>query len=772
MTASTRVVAGGLRRRDAPASPTERGVAVVFAAVLVLTALVAYPLRQHPVGIVPGFLAAYGALLFSTEIATALILIWWSRRDRATAALAAVYAFSAPLIAANVVTLPGVILPPGAVAFQVPVWMWAIWHVGWPVGMVLYAWLPPPRSAAPRIVAGALISIAAIEVVLVLGPHLPVLIAPATLLFSPLLIRLASVGIVFCAIALAGFLRRRDLSNLELWLMLAVLALSLDASFTLVGQIRFSLGSYLARMMGAASGIIVFAALIYEYGRLLRQVDFTARLAGIAEALPQLVFATDRRGACIYVNAAFATYTGREASDALERGWIESVHHDDLPIALEMVRLAVTRGTSPEVEFRLRAENGAYRWHLASTTALKDADGTASGLLGTAVDIDERYRAADEVTRLYAREHRIVETLQAAFLPSFLPLLDGARFDAVYLPASREASVGGDWYDAFVIGEGRIGICVGDVTGHGLDAASTMVRTRETVRAVAMLAENAPSNVLALAHRSLTARSGAELTTALFATFDAQTRRLAYACAGHPPPILVRGGTSVTLAGGGVPFGVLVEPDIEEHELVLEAGDMLAFYTDGLIEAERDVERGERQLLEALLAPNVEAAAVVARLVGRELRDDVALLLLHVGTSAAPAQRGWSFRSDDAASAQPARASFLAYVIARGMPPEAANIAELVFGELVGNVVRHAPGPIEIDLNWADGRPQLQVRDRGPGFAPSVPALPADALSESGRGLFLVRAFAGEPQVTPRAGGGMEVRVELTTGAASAVASG
>jgi len=759
-------MAGAIERRNVAASTTERAVAIGVALTLVVAAVLAFPARQGVFGLVPGFLAAYGALLLASELATTLILVWWSQRQRGTATLAATYAFAAPFVAANALTLPGVVLPGGLFAAQVPAWFWFLWQIGWPLGIALYAWLPPQRAAVlPRIAGSVLLSLALIAVVLLVGPQLPVLVSLGPQPFSPLLMALGKLSIALDAIALIGLLRRPRLPNLEVWVAVAVIALAIDTAFTLLTDTRFSLGTYFARLMGLSSGFIVLFALFYEYGRLLRQADLTARVAALSEALPQLVFATNREGACVYVNAAFTAFTGRAPEDSLERGWVDSVHPDDLPIALEMVRLAFGSGTSRDVELRLRGAGGTHRWHLARATALADASGVPTGLLCTAVDIDERHHAAAEVARLYQREHRVVETLQAAFLPSFLPLVDGARFDAVYRPASREASVGGDWYDAFVLGDGRIGLCVGDVTGHGLDAASAMVRTRETVRAVATLAESSPAAVLGLAHRSLTARSGAELTTALYGTFDPLTRRLTYACAGHPPPMLVRGGTARALAGGGVPFGVENEPDVAEHELTLVAGDLLALYTDGLVESERDLERGEQRLLQALLAHDVKAATVVAELVGDEVRDDVALLLLHVGERVATSSvhTGWSFRSDDAASAQPARASFLAYVTARGMPPAAAQIAELVFGELVGNVVRHAPGPIEIDLHWTDGRPLLRVCDRGAGFAPTEPSLPADLLSESGRGLFLVRAFAAEPLVVPRPGGGTEIIVALAT---------
>ena len=88
-----------------------------------------------------------------------------------------------------------------------------------------------------------------------------------------------------------------------------------------------------------------------------------------------------------------------------------------------------------------------------------------------------------------------------------------------------------------------------------------------------------------------------------------------------------------------------------------------------------------------------------------------------------------------------------------------------MFGELVGNVVRHAPGPIEIELTFKDEQAVLAVRDRGIGFVSASDELPLDPYTESGRGLFLVHAFAGtSPVIRARSGGGSEVSVQIVLG--------
>ena len=97
------------------------------------------------------------------------------------------------------------------------------------------------------------------------------------------------------------------------------------------------------------------------------------------------------------------------------------------------------------------------------------------------------------------------------------------------------------------------------------------------------------------------------------------------------------------------------------------------------------------------------------------------------------------------------------------MEPGAISRAELAFGELIGNVVRHAPGPIEISLTFVAGDAVLSVRDRGPGFEPHSIRLPDEVYAEHGHGLFLVEAYAGSPPlITHRRGGGMKVIVTIS----------
>lgn len=121
----------------------------------------------------------------------------------------------------------------------------------------------------------------------------------------------------------------------------------------------------------------------------------------------------------------------------------------------------------------------------------------------------------------------------------------------------------------------------------------------------------------------------------------------------------------------------------------------------------------------------------------------------------------WSFSCAVAAEAEWLRPAYVAYLRARGEPEADYFAAELIFGELISNVVRHAPGPIRVDVTWADGlRPTLSVTDLGGGFALRE-ILPENILEESGRGLFLVSAFGEGLTVEANVDGSNSVRVTL-----------
>ncbi len=208
-----------------------------------------------------------------------------------------------------------------------------------------------------------------------------------------------------------------------------------------------------------------------------------------------------------------------------------------------------------------------------------------------AVDLGRRGASALERAELWQAsqrqleaEQRIVELLQRTIIPDRLPALPGVQVAAAYRPAEVEVDVGGDWYDAFVAPDDSIVIVVGDVAGHGVQAASLMGRVRNALRAYAVEDTN-PASILLRVHKLLRAHDAAEMVTAFVARHDPGNHTMTWSRAGHPPPLLVEAdGSSRFLDDvNGAPLGTTVT-EYRAAITAVPAGSLLVCYTDGLIE--------------------------------------------------------------------------------------------------------------------------------------------------------------------------------------------
>jgi serine phosphatase RsbU (regulator of sigma subunit) len=235
-------------------------------------------------------------------------------------------------------------------------------------------------------------------------------------------------------------------------------------------------------------------------------------------------------------------------------------------------------------------------------------------------------------TVLYDEERRVTTLLQTALIPDRLPPIAGVELSAIYAPAALERQVGGDWYEALELRDGRILLLVGDVAGHGLNAAVVMNRARQAILGAAIRADD-PSSILSTANRILSTQS-AGMVTAVCCVFDPRTMRLVYATAGHPPPIVTAGSTVSALQYGGAPLGVVDNPLLSSYERTLEHGSLVVLYTDGAIENQLDALRGESLLITAVSQHRTAsdpAASIFVSLFGQNRpRDDVAILTMRV----------------------------------------------------------------------------------------------------------------------------------------------
>ena len=261
----------------------------------------------------------------------------------------------------------------------------------------------------------------------------------------------------------------------------------------------------------------------------------------------------------------------------------------------------------------------------AAAGAFSDADLRLLEVVG------ERVALALGQAQLRDREQRMAEVLQRTLLPQSLPVVPGVQLAAAYNP--RTATVGGDFYDALTLPDGRIGAAIGDVTGKGLRAAAAMGRLRSALHAYALDAPG-PADVLERLDRLAVADQ--EMATALYLVLDPFSGRVELASAGHLPPLLIASGQSAYIDLGDAlspPLGLTVEHR-RAMSFSLARGSALVLFTDGLVEVTRNVDAGLEQLrdaaqraasgsLDQLLAELQGALAPASR-----YRDDVALLAL------------------------------------------------------------------------------------------------------------------------------------------------
>lgn len=254
--------------------------------------------------------------------------------------------------------------------------------------------------------------------------------------------------------------------------------------------------------------------------------------------------------------------------------------------------------------------------------------------LTVAMELASRAGTALDNASRYAAERNMVEVLQRAVLPASLPSAEHFSVTARYLPSSVTAKVGGDWYDAFALRDGRIGLCVGDVVGHGIEAASCMGQLRNALRAYALDGTSPPEVVGALNAFTIDTHT-TDFATLLYATYDPASGDLHWTSAGHPPMFCRRDDeVEVLPAGHGLPIGIVHDHKYGSSTTRLAPGDVIMVFTDGLVESrEEPLDVGLARLgarLESTRGRDVEGVAddLVDSVSATERGDDVCVLAL------------------------------------------------------------------------------------------------------------------------------------------------
>ncbi len=329
-----------------------------------------------------------------------------------------------------------------------------------------------------------------------------------------------------------------------------------------------------------------------------------------------------------------------------------------------------------------------------------------------------RAALAYDNARNYAKEQRVADTFTRASLPTSLPRIPGIRLHATYLPGATESEVGGDWYDAFQLPDGRLAFSIGDVAGKGLRAAVSMASTRPALRGYA-LEGLTPHQVLERVNQRLTYEGG--MVTAIVGVLDPVSLQFTYAGAGHPAPLIGHpDGRVERLTSKGLPLGLFGEQAYEETTAALAPGSMLVLYTDGLIEFDHNILEGERILWEAV-AGEMEvqtpdpSAAIVRRVILGAPQDDVAVLTISIST--APLDHVDLVVPSSPASARVIRQALRRFAASIGLDDNQTIDFLTASGEAISNVVEHAygidEGPLHVRATREKDELLVQVIDRG-----------------------------------------------------------
>lgn len=497
--------------------------------------------------------------------------------------------------------------------------------------------------------------------------------------------------------------------------------------------------------------------------------DSERRFRALAEAIPVICWTADASGWIDWYNQRWYEFTGQTPDEALGWGWQAAHHPDDFLEVMKRWPHSIATGEPFEMEYRLRRFDGVFHWFLTRIEPLRDEEGNIVRWYGSNVDIDEQKHALE-------RSKRIAETLQDMFLPKKLPQRPGLRLDAVYLSAEKDTLVGGDWFDAFEVPDGRIAFSIGDVAGHGLHASLLACLLRQAIFTLAFKVDD-PAAILKDADRILRHQQPDTMVTALVGFIDKTLTLMTYASAGHPPPLVgyKADEPAQMLSCGGPPLGLGLDLALTTFHVPILKDAVVAVYTDGMTEFSRDVIGAELKLQAtvAVLVGNTSIArpaVAVQEIVFNEAptTDDAALLLMqfsHVepgrfGTPHIPLEKTWRFHSSDSYTVHASRREIITYVRQMAADPEEVFTGELVLGEILANTVEHAPGIVEVHIDWTSETPVVTVRDTGPGLDGLTGELP-DAMEEGGRGIFLIKSFAKDASARPQHGRGTEVRAVL-----------
>ncbi|MFJ5035996.1 SpoIIE family protein phosphatase [Streptomyces sp. NPDC088560] len=374
--------------------------------------------------------------------------------------------------------------------------------------------------------------------------------------------------------------------------------------------------------------------------------------------------------------------------------------------------------------------------------------------------------SAVQRVRLSVGRQSLAEVMQRRLLPADLAETPRLTTTARYQPAQAMGGAGGDWYDVMTMPDDRVMLVIGDVEGHTLESTAVMGQLRTSVAAYATEGHG-PAALLERTDRLLS-RLGAELlATCCVVAVDTRAGTAEVALAGHPAPLarLPEGTVRPLRAPANVPLGLHARTPYRSQEHTLAPGTVLALYSDGVHEPDRDDLRARLDACGRGAGIDLELLAdrLLPDTLGR--RDDAALLLArYEGADDTAALRTARFHVHrrDLRAVREARGFVHACLSDWGLA-DLSDDLELITSELVTNALVHAGGDVDLRLRASGDRVRLEVRDSD--SAPPVPTVysltdEGSARAEHGRGLYLVDALARTWNVSP-SGRGKTVWLEM-----------
>ena len=391
-------------------------------------------------------------------------------------------------------------------------------------------------------------------------------------------------------------------------------------------------------------------------------------------------------------------------------------------------------------------------------------------------DLGRRVEILLAAKRTRQLEHQIAVTLQNALLPDDTRWHPAAAIEARYQAASDHLRVGGDWFDTYAWPD-CIGVMVGDVVGHSLESAAAMGRLRAAASALAAVSPPSPAALSTALDRFARSADGVDYSTAAIVIVDPATGTLTYACAGHPPPLVITPDRQVTRLdqAQSPPLGALASTARTEAKLVLQPGSLVVLYTDGLIERRGEsidlgIERLEAALLDRFDQPisNIVEGLLADLTANRPAEDDIAVAAFRYTPLLAALHLEIPARADQLAGL---RSRIRGWLTERRIGPDDHAVILTAIGEACTNCIDHAyrsrhQGHDDDRAESGTEMIYVVLSDHGPDMVARVTDAgswrpPGPHSAKRGRGTDIMRALSKRYERSSADGGGTTITLSL-----------